>query len=166
MVVEQNLVHGTEGPCFTHHFGRENIIRHNVFLSTKGGVGSIGRADGVCSDNFDHNLFVCANGLLYHGGYGTSPEATFRSDTNWILHAKGKRLYCDNTEGTNRPDLTWKEWQSHGNDIHPTVSSLPADKLPTSRKEILAFLKGSKEADEFGLTNPLWTKAGPRPRNR
>jgi len=47
MLVEKNLVHDTKTGCFNQHFGRENIIRNNVFARCTGDIavpdGQIGR---------------------------------------------------------------------------------------------------------------------------
>ncbi len=163
IVVEQNLVYDLAGPNFTHHFGRENIIRRNVFLSNQQCVASIGLYDEECSDTFSHNLMVSENGFIYRGGYGACPEDCFDSDTNWFVLKKGIKPYTENVEINGRSGNTWKQWKDKGLDIHSTVEYVPAEKVPVNQKSALEFIKKNKLSKIFGLENPMWVKAGPRP---
>ena len=165
MVVEQNFVHDMQGPCFNQHFGRENIVRHNVFMAGSGGMAAIGRPDDFWSANIDHNLFVTTDGIIYRGGYAGSPIESLRGDTNWIVMPRGTRLRCAKEAFSDGACIGWDEWLAAGHDRHTTLQRLSASELPRATvRAMRAFLKAQPTAEKLGLTErTMWTKAGIRP---
>lgn len=165
MVVEHNLVYNTEGPCLNIHFGRENIIRHNVLLSKGGGIAGVGRADDFRSATFHHNLFIVPGGPVFLGGYGATPQESFSSDTNWFLYFPGHSLFCKEAPERDADSISWVDWEVAGNERHSECLELPAPSLPADSESVIKFLASRPETADFGLEHDqlLWKQAGPRP---
>lgn len=105
--IEDNVVCGTKCGGFHQHYGRDNIVRHNVFVdSTENQVQST-RLEFVRPLTFEGNLVQGAGSGSLWEGLGA---ARARIDRN---------VYAGDT---GRPALfvkkTWAEWQATGQDTH------------------------------------------------
>ncbi|MGC9452366.1 MAG: right-handed parallel beta-helix repeat-containing protein [Oceanipulchritudo sp.] len=165
MLVEGNLVHDIQGPCFNIHFGRENILRNNLFIGGKGGIASMGRAEKHVAANFMQNVFVPTGGLVFCAGYGGSPDQSFRSEANIIVRFKGKPLhYFDKPSYENPDKVPWKEWTAKGGDLlsaQVEAKGLPLRVLERPERADWARILGKKLASH-GIAFPDWKRCGPR----
>lgn len=165
MVVEGNLVHDIQGPCLNIHYGRENIVRNNLFIGGKGGIGSVGRQEGHTALNFLQNVLLPTEGLVYSGGYDGDPSRAFRAAVNLIGRRRGRPLHFKRREWDRSDKVPWKEWTQSGHDLTSTL--VKRDELPPAtwahpeRADWSRIL--GKPFKAMGITFPDWRKCGPRP---
>lgn len=127
MVVEDHIVHDTDCAPFNQHFGRENIVRHNIFVGKGEGVISLGYGDSdVQQMTILKNILISDGVPLYYEGYrGQVMDAPFKTEGNiiWELNdgfASGQVPYMARGKGealagkNNREQ--WAHWLDHGND--------------------------------------------------
>lgn len=169
MLVEGNLVHDIQGPCFNIHFGRENILRNNLFIGGKGGIASLGKAERHTAANFIQNVLVPTEGLVFCAGYGGAPEEAFRSEANLFVRCHGKPLYYYAEPPWDNPGRTpWKQWQAGQKDLlsaEIALKHLPAKAMEQPERTDWARILG-KKLGAYGITLPDWRRCGPRPASK
>ena len=69
MIVEDNVCYDTTSQPFNEHYGRENIIRNNIFAFGREGQAALGRAEAHVSFTFERNIVVTDGQPIYVGGY-------------------------------------------------------------------------------------------------
>lgn len=69
VVVESNLVHGPSENAFTIHFGRDNLVRNNVFALTALGLFCIGKGENHCAVVCEGNILLSGGEAFYKSGY-------------------------------------------------------------------------------------------------
>ncbi len=65
---ESNLVRGTQKAAFSTHYGRDNLVRYNIFAGSQAEHVHLGRRERHRSAVCRHNLIVTANGRLRQRG--------------------------------------------------------------------------------------------------
>jgi hypothetical protein len=150
VVAEGNVVYRTNSAGFHQHYGKENVVRNNVFAF--GGQAQLmrTRAENHLSFRLEHNI-VCADHapLLASDWSGTG----FELDRN---------LYWD-TAGAPAgpmPGTSWDQWHARGQDIH----SLVADPLFVNPAGGDFRLKPGSPALKLGIKPPNVRDAGRRDR--
>jgi len=89
ILVEQNVVKYTKSGGFHQHYGRNNIIRNNIFaFAQTDGMVIRSREEAHLSFTFENNVVV-SNGTPIVGGNWTNGNYIFRNNTLW---AGGKEL--------------------------------------------------------------------------
>lgn len=86
ILIENNICYRTKSTVFHQHYGRNNIVRNNIFAF--GGEGQIqrSRAENHVSFVFEHNLVFYERGQLLAAGYGgqESPDnLVLRQNLYW-----------------------------------------------------------------------------------
>jgi len=104
--MENNLVHDTKTGGFHQHYGRENIIRNNIFAFSKLYQLQCTRVEDHVSFTFANNMVVYNEGELYQGPW---------TDLNVELHHNCYWKWPD-TNDINFLDRDFKEWQDLGLD--------------------------------------------------
>ncbi len=89
ITVENNLVYDCSSQCFHQHYGRDNVIRNNIFAF--GGEGQF-----RITRNEEHNSLYLENNILV--GYNT-PMYYRTTDENWFVD--NSNLYWDYKTGGN-----------------------------------------------------------------
>jgi parallel beta-helix repeat protein len=79
ILIENNVVYRTKTGGFHQHYGKENIIRNNVFAFAKVGQIQRTRAEPHLSFTFDHNIVYWTEGPLLHGNW---KDDKFKFDYN------------------------------------------------------------------------------------
>jgi parallel beta-helix repeat protein len=111
ILVENNLCYRTQTAGFHQHYGRNNIIRNNIFAL--GGEDQIarGRTESHRSFTIKHNIIYFREGELFSTGYaggGWTPEnALFAQNLYW--DAAGRALSFSGE--------TLAAWQARGEDL-------------------------------------------------
>jgi hypothetical protein len=136
ILIEKNIVYNTSSGCFHQHYGKENVVRNNVFAFGIEGVLRRSREEDHVSFIFERNL-VLSRGSPFHiiawanGGY--------RLDSN---------LYWD-YGGSDKPffGMTFADWQAKGRDAR----SLVADPLCADPERFDFRLKEGSPAARIGF---------------
>lgn len=152
IIVENNICTRVSSHPFLVHYGRENIIRNNIFgLGGEGQVDLI-RGEDHISFTFERNI-VITDGKPLMVGEGAAPvlEHKYISERNLFWDVSGRELLCGNGEcatDTNwyfNKSYTFEEWQDMGYDIN----SINADPL---FKDILkSDFSLSKDSPAFSI---------------
>lgn len=158
IVMENNVVYNTKTGGYHQHYGKENVIRNNVFAYSKAGQIIRSREEDHTSFIFERNIVLTDNGEPLGGRW---------KNGNYKI---AQNLYWD----TSGEEAEWaghllEEWQAKGND----AQSLVADPLFVDAKGrdfrlkpgSPAYKLGFKDIDpsEVGLYGPSeWTALSKR----
>lgn len=113
IVFENNLVYDVRDGCFHQHYGRDNIVRNNIFAMSEEGQVAISRAEPHRSFVFERNIVYFDQGTLL--GYdGWKYGAIIELDRNLYWRAEGKPF--------DFKGQTWEEWQAAGRDAHSLIA--------------------------------------------
>ena len=109
--IEHNVVYGTEGSGFHQHYGRENLIRNNIFAYGQTYQIMRTQPETHLSFTIERNIFLWSEGELL-GSNWTGDQYQFDHNVYW---------YTDGTPSFS--GLTFEAWQNRGQD----ASSIIAD---------------------------------------
>ena len=151
VVVEDNLVYRTTHGGFHQHYGKENVVRNNVFALGRDAQLQRTRAEGHRSFTFERNLVYYREGKLLHGKWDDDQVAL---DHNVYWRAGGDAVRFG--------DLTWEQWRARGRD----QNSVLADPLFVDPEKGDFRLRPGSPAAGVGFKPPDWTDVGPRPADR
>ncbi len=111
IVMENNLVYACKNSGFHQHYGKENIIRNNIFALNL-------RAQLQATRIEEHRSIVFTNNIIYFdkGTLLTSNWNKFNllSDYNCYWDTRSKDVKF--------ADKSFKEWQKSGKDIHSVIA--------------------------------------------
>jgi len=148
ILIENNLVYRTKSAGFHEHYGKENVVRNNIFAF--GGEAQVmrTRAEEHLMFSFNNNIVVSDNGKMIKGRDWNQTNAEF--DGNLYYDVNG-----------NEPDfsgMSFREWQDAGFDKH----SLVADPEFISWKKDMFGLKRGSPAFHVGFKEFDLSTVGPR----
>ena len=151
LLVEANLVHDCNRACFHQHYGRDNVVRNNIFAFGGDGQFQLSCVEHHLSFSFRHNIVYFDSGdLLSASGGGRVPDAGIDSDYNLFHDTRGRRLDFGG--------LTWSAWRKLGRDTH----SLTGDpRFVEAAGRNFALRRGSPAA-QIGFVPFDLSTAGPR----
>jgi len=82
-VIEDNVVYRTDGPGFFSHYGRDNVVRNNIFaMGGKEQVAPFGRPEPHRTDIFRHNVVYWSHGRLWEGDW-SADHSLFEDNLFW-----------------------------------------------------------------------------------
>lgn len=86
IVLENNIVYNTKSECFVQHYGKENIVRNNIFAL--GGTGAVymTRQEDHVSFRLEHNIFL-TDGKPIYAQY--LKYCSFKDDSNLMWNLSG-----------------------------------------------------------------------------
>jgi len=111
ILIENNVVYNTTTGGFHQHYGKENIVRNNIFAFSQQGQLQRSRPEEHISFFFERNIVVDDDKPLLVGNW---ENGWYRNDYN---------LYWDYANPA--PEffgMTFPEWQAKGRDIHSLVA--------------------------------------------
>ena len=158
ILMEKNVVYNTKSGAFFQHYGRDNIVRHNILAFAQDGQIIRSREEKHLSFTAEKNIVIFDNGR---------PLAKNYNDGNYTFD---NNLYWDVTgEPFQFVGYELDEWREEGNDIN----SLVADpKFRNARKfdfrlskKSPAYLLGIEPLQDFskvGLYGPSWWTRKPK----
>ncbi len=136
VLIENNLVYHTEQGCFSQHYGRENIVRNNIWAFSQHGEVTRHRQEEHSSFTFERNIVLSANGQPLAGNWSNGKYAMERN------------LYWDtSTPDTDFDGLPFEDWQALGRD----KGSLIADPLFVAPEKLDFRLKPGSPAAKLGF---------------
>jgi hypothetical protein len=149
ILIENNIAYTTKTGGFHQHYGKENIVRNNIFAFSKEGQIIRTREEEHISFFFERNIVYFDNGRLLGSNW---KNGNYRLDYN---------VYWD----TSNPEIefagmSFKKWQAKGQDTHSIIADpmfVDAEGLDFRLKpESPAFNVGFKQIDtsENGLYGP------------
>ena len=150
MVLENNVVYNTKTGGFHQHYGRENIVRNNVFAFSKVGQLQRTRDEEHISFTFERNIVYWTEGPLLHGSWR---NGKFKLDYNLYWQAAGKPF--------DFAGKSFADWQKAGYDVH----SLVADPLFVAPDKGDFTLRPASPALKLGFQPIDLSTVGPRRRS-
>lgn len=112
IVMENNLVYRTTTGGYHQHYGKENIIRNNIFALARDHQLQFTRPEDHLSFTFERNIVVWANGRLWSGGAGG--RGKIESDHNLYYRVGGANIECFGK--------SFEEWRASGQDRNSVVA--------------------------------------------
>lgn len=152
ILIENNLVYRTRSNGYNQHYGRDNIVRNNIF--------ALGRRAQFSRSRIEpHTSFIFTHNIIYFEG-----DADVL-DGNWqALHAiVDHNLYFNASGGAVRfAGQSWSAWRRRGADRH----SLIADPMFKNPKKGDFRLQPGSPAEKMGFRLFDLSTVGPRPEYR
>jgi hypothetical protein len=154
IVLENNLVARCKSAGFHQHYGKDNIVRNNVFAWNREHSLMRSREEEHNSFTFERNLVVADSGALLGSSW---------SNSHFTIDRNG---YWDTRHGANAgayqfAGMNMAQWKEKGHDGHSIIADpgIPADGIPLPQN------RSAPQAIGFKFENlPKLADLGPRPR--
>ncbi len=158
LLIEDNVCYRTNDTIFNEHYGRENLVRNNIFAFGESAILSHGRADrGQVSIRFERNAFLSDGSPIFRTGYGAKlREPNHASDLNVLWDTRGEPPVF--SEQRSDLKLTYSEWKALGHDAHSVVG----DPLFASPHDGDFTFPPESPLNEVGFTTIDMSDVGPR----
>ena len=111
ITIENNLVHHTKSGGFHQHYGRENIVRNNIFAFARIGQIIRSRMEDHLSFTFTNNIVYWSEGPLLGSNWSDDKYAL---DYNCYYNTTGEPVMFK--------DWTFDEWKARGQDTHSIIA--------------------------------------------
>lgn len=129
ILIENNLAYRCRHACFNQHYGKDNLVKNNIFAFADAGPIMLARSEPHTSYKLRNNIIVSNITPIYAGGYAYDVETpkAFDSDSNLIWSTSGKVLGAQNRFPSriyepNERVLSWDEWLALGNDQNSLIA--------------------------------------------
>jgi parallel beta-helix repeat protein len=147
IVIENNIVYATKSAGFHQHYGRENIVRNNIFAFNREYQLMRTRAEDHVAFTFEKNIVYYDSGRLL--GSDWSGDG-FRIDRNLYWDQRGEPVTFANR--------TLEEWRQQGHD----AASVIGDPLFVNPDNYDFRLRPDSPALRLGFRNIDMQTVGPR----
>lgn len=147
ILAEDNLVYRTTHGGFHQHYGRDNVVRNNIFALGRDAQLRRTRVEPHRSFTFERNIVYWERGPLLDGEWGEL-KADFRCNLHWRT---------ENPAAVEFAGQTWAQWRARGADADSRIAD------PRFAAPDRAEFRLQPDAPAFGLGfRPLAADAGPR----
>lgn len=147
IVIENNVVYNTKSGGFHQHYGRENVIRNNVFAFAKDWQIQRTRLEEHTVFTFERNIVYYDQGALL-GGHWSDNNAIMDHNLYWNASGGPVTFLKDTPE----------DWRKRGHDEHSVI----ADPLFVDAKKRDFRLKPDSPAFRLGFRRIDVSTVGPR----
>jgi parallel beta-helix repeat protein len=148
ILLENNIVYNTKTGGFHQHYGKENIVRNNVFAFSREGQIIRSREEEHSSFTFERNIVLWKESPLLGGNWG---NGNYAIDRNLYWRVGGGQF--------DFAGMTFDEWKAKGRDVH----SIIADPLFVAPEKGDFTLKPNSPALGIGFKPIDLSKVGRRP---
>ena len=139
IVAENNLVYRTTHGGFDQHYGKENIVRNNIFAFGRDTQLNYTRKENHLGFTFERNIVYWTEGALLKGEGFEDNFQNLKFDNNLYWKVGGEEILFGK--------LSWEEWQARGMDKNSIIAD-PWFVAPTNRD---FRLKPDSPAFELGF---------------
>ncbi|MCS7252852.1 MAG: right-handed parallel beta-helix repeat-containing protein [Armatimonadota bacterium] len=146
IVAERNIVYNTTHGGFHQHYGRENIVRNNIFAYARDHQLQVTRPEGHLRFRFERNIVIGKGERWLVGGI----DFNFAFERNLYWREDGGEIRFGN--------LTWKQWQDKGMD----KDSIIADPMFVDAAKYNFKLREQSPALKLGFEPIDLSEVGPR----
>ncbi|MBZ0291255.1 MAG: right-handed parallel beta-helix repeat-containing protein, partial [Anaerolineae bacterium] len=123
MLVEGNIVYNTWSESFHQNYGRENLIRNNIFAFSETGGARLSREDSTHNSiTFERNIFITDGNPIFTTGRAQLEHRPFLSDLNLFYDVTGAEPVFYTGSSKNGTKFTLEEYRAFGNDRHTVVA--------------------------------------------
>ncbi|QWX84986.1 right-handed parallel beta-helix repeat-containing protein [Cellulophaga sp. HaHaR_3_176] len=136
--IENNLAYRCRHAAFNQHYGKNNLIKNNIFAFADASVVMMAKFQPHTTFILENNILLSDGIPIYAGGYEYNVEQKggFVADNNLVWSTTNDVLGAQNRFPSriyepNELVMSWKEWQSLGNDQHSLIAD-PGFKDPTN----------------------------------
>lgn len=112
IVMENNLVYNCKNSGFHQHYGKDNIIRNNIFANNLKAQLQATRIEDHLSFSFTNNIVWFSSGTLLSSNWD---KAKIQTDNNSYWDTRTKNILFANK--------SFKEWQKSGKDVHSVIAN-------------------------------------------
>jgi hypothetical protein len=160
LVIENNICYNTNSQVFHQHYGRENIVRNNIFAFGSEALLAYSRiTEGSLGFSMLRNIIITDQAPVFTGGYNCRlSDRSHISDLNVLYDISGRPL----SFGHGDQSYTLGEWQVLGHDRHSVIAD-PKCKDPRHGDFTLAE---DSPALALGFQPIDTSDVGPRPRDK
>jgi hypothetical protein len=116
MLAEKNLVYRVKSNGFHQHYGKENVVRNNIFALGREAQIARSREEGHLSFTFERNIVYWTEGKLLSGTWSTAEG--YRFDRNLYFFAPGE----GKDPAIRFADWSLEEWRARGQDRESRIS--------------------------------------------
>ena len=148
IVISNNIVTNTKTGGFHQHYGKENVVRNNIFVNSKEGQIIRTRAEDHLSFTFDHNIVYWTQGYLLGSNWSGNQ---FSLDRNLYWNPNGKPV--------DFAGRSFEAWKTAGNDKNSIIADPMFVKPETGdftlKPDSPALKLGFKQIDVTGFGSSL-----------
>ena len=165
ILIENNLAYRCRHACFNQHYGKDNIVRNNIFAFADTSVVMMARAQPHTGFMLTNNILLSDGTPIYAGGYAyqVNTPGPSRPISNLVWSTAGQVIgaqdrFPSRLYEPNEPVLSWQQWQALGNDHHSIIAD-PGFKDPANGD---FRLSEDSPASRIGFKPFPLDKAGPK----
>lgn len=111
ILVEKNIVYHTRDGGFHIHYGKDNVVRNNIFALGKNDQIRRSKPEAHLSFTFENNIVYWEEGQLFKGNVN---NLNFNFDRNLYWSVNNSEIRFGK--------MSWQEWQAKGMDINSLVA--------------------------------------------
>ena len=147
ILMENNLVYACKNAGFHQHYGKENIIRNNIFAFNLRSQFQLTRVEEHLSLTLTNNIVYYSEGLLYMNNGWAKANVTIDNNCFWDTRTKTPKFHNN---------MSFSDWQKLGRDKH----SIIADPLFVNPQQFDFRFKNTSVAKKIGFKPFDYSKAG------